>query len=193
MDVFSDEVELSDGKISTREVVKKPNAVAVVALQDSPPLYSISYPSPQSPPARGGEEYQKLYPFAGWDGAKILMVKQFRYAVGEAMLEIPAGKIDAGEEPLHCAKRELEEETGYVAANWQPLGFIYVSAGFTNEKIYLYLATGLTYKQAHPDEGEIIECYEYPLRDIFDMINSGEINDAKTICALMRADERLKC
>jgi ADP-ribose pyrophosphatase len=71
------------------------------------------------------------------------------------------------------------------------MGFIYVSAGFTNEKIHLYLAQDLSYKQAKPDEGEILECYEYPLDDVFDMINSGDINDAKTICALARTVERL--
>jgi len=117
---------------------------------------------------------------------KILIVKQYRYAIGEATLEIPAGKIDEGETPLECAKRELEEETGYTAQTWRSLGFVYVSAGFTNEKIHLFLATDLEYKQANPDPGEILECYEYPLSDVFDMINSGEINDAKTICALAR-------
>jgi ADP-ribose pyrophosphatase len=159
MDVYKDDVELSDGTKSVREVVKKPNAVAIVAIKED----------------------------------KILMVKQFRYAVGEAMLEIPAGKIDEGETPLECAKRELEEETGYTAQTWQPLGFAYVSAGFTNEKIHLFLASDLEYKQAKPDEGEILECYEYLLKDVFDMINSGEINDAKTLCALLRLQERPKC
>lgn len=153
MDVYRDDVELSDGTKTLREVVKKPNAVGIAAIKED----------------------------------KILMVKQFRYAVGEAMLEIPAGKIDEGETPLECAKRELEEETGYTAQTWQPLGFVYVSAGFTNEKIHLFLAENLTYKQAKPDAGEILECYEYPLKDVLDMINSDEINDAKTICALMRA------
>ncbi len=152
MDVYLDQIELSDGRKTTREVAKKPDAVGVVAL----------------------------------NGENIIMVKQFRYAIGKPLLEIPAGKLEDNEDPFDCAKRELEEETGYSAKNWKSLGFIYVSAGFTNEKIYLYLASDLTQKGAHPDEGEILECYEYPLNNVFDMINSGEINDAKTICALAR-------
>lgn len=117
----------------------------------------------------------------------ILMVKQFRYPIKQTVLELPAGKLEKGEEPFPAAKRELEEETGYKAAEWQSLGYINTTPGFCNEKLYLYLAKNLKFVGEHPDEGEIIQCYEYNINEIFEKVKNGEINDAKTICGLMRA------
>lgn len=117
----------------------------------------------------------------------ILMVKQFRYPIKQTALELPAGKLEKGEEPFPAAKRELEEETGYRANNWKSLGYIYTSPGFCDEKLYLYYASGLEFVGEHPDEGEIIQSFEYKIEEIFNKIKTGEINDAKTICALTRA------
>lgn len=122
------------------------------------------------------------------DYDKILLVKQYRYPIGETVLELPAGKLEKGEDPFEAAKRELEEETGYCANKWTDLGYISTSPGFSDEKLYLYLAQDLEYTHCHPDEGEIIQAFEYKYDDVLKMIDNGEINDAKTICGLMRAN-----
>ncbi len=117
----------------------------------------------------------------------ILLVKQYRYPLKRVNLELPAGKLEIGEDPDEACKRELEEETGYRAKSWKSLGFINTTPGICTEKLYLYLAKDLEFVGEHPDEGEILKTFEYKLNDIFSMINNGEINDAKTICALTRA------
>ena len=117
----------------------------------------------------------------------ILMVKQYRYPIRETVLELPAGKLEKGEDPFEAAKRELEEETGYKSDNWQSLGYINTTPGFCDEKLYLYFAKDLDFVGEHPDDGEIIQCFEYQIDEIFAKIKSGEINDSKTICALTRA------
>lgn len=117
----------------------------------------------------------------------ILMVKQYRYPLKHVNLELPAGKLEIGENPDEACKRELEEETGYRAKSWKSLGFINTTPGICTEKLYLYLAKDLEFVGEHPDEGEIIKTFDYKLNDVFSMINNGEINDAKTICALTRA------
>lgn len=122
------------------------------------------------------------------DEDTILLVKQYRYPIGETVLELPAGKLEKGEDPFEAAKRELEEETGYCANKWTDLGYINTSPGFSDEKLYLYLAKDLEYTHCHPDEGEIIQAFEYKYDDVLKMIDNGEINDAKTICGLMRAN-----
>lgn len=121
------------------------------------------------------------------DDKNILMVKQFRYPIRQTVLELPAGKLEKGENPDFAAKRELEEETGYRAKNWTPLGYINTSPGFCDEKLYLYLAQDLEFVGEHPDEGEIIKALEISLEEVVKKIKTGEINDAKTICAIMRA------
>lgn len=118
---------------------------------------------------------------------KILLVKQFRYPMKEVLYELPAGKLEIGEDPFEAAKRELEEETGYCANKWTDLGYVYTSPGYSDEKLYLYEAEDLEFTHCHPDEGEIIQALEYKYDDVLKMIDNGEINDAKTLCALMRA------
>lgn len=119
---------------------------------------------------------------------KLLMVQQFRYATNEVLYELPAGKLDKqGEDVLSAAKRELEEETGYNAENWENLGFIWTTPGFCSEKLYLFKASNLTFKGQHLDEGEVLNYLSIDKEKVFNMIKTGEINDAKTICALMRA------
>ena len=110
-----------------------------------------------------------------------------RYPIKEIMFELPAGKLEAGEDPFEAAKRELEEETGYCAQKWTDLGYVYTSPGYSNEKLYLYKAENLKFTHCHPDEGEIIQAFEYTYNDVLKMINNGQINDAKTLCALLRA------
>ncbi len=121
------------------------------------------------------------------DSETILLVKQYRYPLKQTVYELPAGKLEVGENPDEACKRELEEETGYRAKNWKSLGYINTTPGICTEKLYLYLASDLDYVGEHPDEGEIIKCFEYKLADVMNMINDGTINDAKTICALHRA------
>ena len=121
------------------------------------------------------------------DEDTILMVKQYRYPLKSVNIELPAGKLEQGEDPDTACKRELEEETGYRAKYWRSLGYINTTPGICTEKLYLYLAKDLEFAGAHPDEGEIIKCYEYKLSEVFNMIQSGEINDAKTICTIARA------
>lgn len=121
------------------------------------------------------------------DEDTILMVKQYRYPIKQVLLELPAGRLEKGENPDFAIIRELEEETGYIAKTWKSLGHIYTSPGICDEKLYLYYATDLEFKKQNPDDGEIIEFFEYNIKDVFEMIKKGEINDAKTICALTRA------
>ena len=120
-------------------------------------------------------------------GTKVLFVRQFRYPMKEVLIELPAGKLEYGEDPFAAAKRELEEETGYCAKKWSELGYVYTSPGYSDEKLYLYRAEDLEYTNCHPDEGEILEPLEFEYEDVIKMVKSGEINDAKTLCAILRA------
>ncbi len=121
------------------------------------------------------------------DEQTILLVKQYRYPLKETVLELPAGKLEIGENPDDASRRELEEETGYRANVWKSLGYINTTPGICTEKLYLYLAKDLEFVGEHPDEGEIIKCCEYKLLEVLDMIYNGQINDAKTICSIFRA------
>lgn len=121
------------------------------------------------------------------DENTILMVKQYRYPIKQVSLELPAGRLEQNDNPDTRIKKELEEETGYIAKTWKSLGYIYPTPGICDEKLYLYYATDLEFKKQNPDEGEIIEYFEYNLNEVFEMIKQGEINDSKTICALTRA------
>ena len=119
-------------------------------------------------------------------GGKIPMVKQYRYAYGEELLELPAGKIDKGENPYHAAIRELEEEVGLKAEGLDELGMMYPSCGYTDEIIYLYAAKNVTKVPRHLDADEDIDVYFYTIEEIKKMIMSGEIKDAKTICLVFK-------
>ena len=114
----------------------------------------------------------------------ILLKKEYRYACNEEMIELPAGQFEKGEEPLEVAKRELLEETGYVANSTTYLGCIYPTCGYSNEKIHIYLAKDLIKKERHLDDDEVIDLYFFSLDEIKKMILKGEIKDAKTICAI---------
>lgn len=121
----------------------------------------------------------------------VAMVRQFRYPYGEHLLELPAGKLEPGEDPLCAAMRELSEETGLEAANWTALGPVYTSPGFSRETLYLYLATGLTQGEAHPDPNELLDVEKRPLADLLEMVDRGELRDGKTIIGLMKAQRIL--
>jgi ADP-ribose pyrophosphatase len=115
---------------------------------------------------------------------KLLLEKQFRYALQREFLEIPAGKIDPGEDPLTTAKRELQEETGYRAANWRHLGTGHACIGYADEKIEYYLATDLTPGDKQLDEGEYIELLEMTPEETFANVMNGNITDSKSITGL---------
>ena len=153
MTVIKDDVELSDGQKSIREVVIHPGGVVIAALKDE----------------------------------KVLLVKQYRYPLKSENIELPAGRLEFGEDPQKAAKRELEEETGYGAKTWKSLGYINTTPGICTEKLYLFLAKDLEYVGEHPDKGEFLKCSQNSLEEVFSMIKSGKINDSKTICAISRA------
>ncbi len=115
---------------------------------------------------------------------KILFVRQYRYPYGESVYEIPAGKLDKGEPPVHTAIRELEEEAGLRAKELKLLFTMYPSPGYTNEKIYIYQALEAEEVGAHLDEGEYLDVEYIPVERVQEMLKKGEINDAKTIIAL---------
>ncbi len=115
---------------------------------------------------------------------KVLLVRQYRYAYGESIYEIPAGKLEKGEDPSFSAMRELEEEGGIKASELKLLYVVYPTPGYTNEKIYIYQALGGEKTSAHLDEGEFLETEYVPLEKVKQMLKNGEIKDAKTIIAL---------
>lgn len=122
----------------------------------------------------------------------VTLVRQYRVAMGRVLTEIPAGKKDSPQEdPLRCAQRELEEETGLRAGSWRHLTTIDTSPGFLTERIALYLATDLEQGQAHPDEDEYLNLVTMPLRAAVDQIMSGEIADAKSALGLLMAWQAL--
>ena len=116
---------------------------------------------------------------------ELLLVRQYRYPVGKVLLEVPAGKLEKGEDPEACAVRELAEETGCRAKDMKLLFSFYSTPGFSNEKMYVYLARGLTYLGEHPDEDEFIEASPVPLQAALDLIDRGEICDAKSIIGIL--------
>ncbi len=116
----------------------------------------------------------------------VIMVRQYRSAVAKVLLEIPAGKIEAAEDPSECVHRELREETGYLAKKVEALGGFYAGPGYSTEYLYLYLATGLEPSRETPDSDEIMGVVRIPLIDIPGMIASGEICDAKSVAGLLR-------
>ncbi len=126
------------------------------------------------------------------DGAgDVLLVRQYRHATGGYVLEVPAGKLDPGEAPETCALREVEEETGHRAGELAPLGWIYTTPGFTDEKIWLYLATGLAPTRQDLQHDEVLTVERMPLAEAVARAEAGDIVDAKSVCALLRAARRL--
>ena len=149
------EVELPDGTYKTRDVVRHPGAVAIVALDDQ---------------------------------GRILLERQYRTALERVTLEIPAGKLEPGEDPEDAARRELEEETGMVAGMVRYLMPIAVAAGYSDEIIHLYMASGLREGYVHLDEGEFVEALWMDLSELIDLVLDGRIEDSKTVIAALLCD-----
>lgn len=120
------------------------------------------------------------------------MVRQFRYPAGRMMLEAPAGKLEYGEDHRDCAVRELSEETGFTADELIYLGGFYTSPGFSSELLHIYLALGLHAGKSHLDEGEFLNVEKLPLRQLIRMVMANEIEDAKTMIAVLKAEKVLK-
>jgi ADP-ribose pyrophosphatase len=118
------------------------------------------------------------------DAERILLLRQYRFAAGGTIWEVPAGKLDPGESPETCAARELEEETGYRAGRIVRTGEILTTPGFSDERIHLYAAYDLVPTSTAHSHGEVIEVHELPLSEALAMVDRGEIIDAKSIVAL---------
>jgi len=148
----TDEVELPNGKKTTRDIVDHPGAVAIVPVLD--------------------------------DG-RIVLVRQYRYATGKDLLEIPAGTLERGEAPDTCARRELKEETGYTAGSMKKILSMYMAPGYSNEVIHLYLATELKAGKQGTEEDESITCELYGPDELLGMMEKNVIEDAKTIAGVL--------
>ena len=152
-----DTVRFPDGSTGQLELIRHPGAAAIVPCASDPP---------------------------GADPT-ILLIRQYRYATGGQLWEIPAGTLDPGEDPEACARRELLEETGVTAARLERLTSIWTTPGFTTEVIHLYLATGLTTGEPSRERDEFIDVEPQPLSRVLELIRGGEIRDAKTVAAIL--------
>ena len=126
------------------------------------------------------------------DKGEVYLVRQYRKPVEIELLEIPAGKLDKGEEPLECAKRELKEETGLEAKKMRHLIDLYCAPGYSSEKVYIYVATELIEGEACADEGEFISTEKIPIHELVKMIINNEITDAKTVAGILLAEKIIK-
>ncbi len=152
-------VRLPDGSQGVREFIRHPGAVMVIPLFDD-----------------GAGLLQR---------ASVLLERQFRYPHGRDFIELPAGKLEPGEPPLETAKRELLEETGYVAAQWTRLTVLHTTIAYTDEAIELWLARGLRYDGQRLDEGEFLEVLTVPFEEALAMVRDGRITDAKSMAGLL--------
>ncbi|MBI5217280.1 MAG: NUDIX hydrolase [Ignavibacteriae bacterium] len=152
----------------------------------------VEYPSGRTSIREVAEHPGGAVALAMFPDRKIILIKQHRYPIDKFLWELPAGKLEKGEEPLACVKRELEEESGYSASEWKKITTIYTTPGFCDEQLHLYLATNLT---KLPDgrrleEGEQTMTMEIvPLEQAVDMIHRAEIVDAKTIIAILLGEK----
>ena len=154
-----DQVRFPDGSIGELEMIRHPGASAVVPFLSDP---------------------------AG-DDPQVVLIRQYRYAANGYMYEIPAGRLDDGEEPATCARRELKEETGCTAERVEHLYTLYTTPGFTDERIHLFMAVGLTRGETGHEADEFMEIETIPLSKALAMIAAGEIQDAKTALGLLFA------
>ncbi len=154
-----DLVRYPNGATGELEIIRHPGASAIVPFLSDP---------------------------AGAD-PQVLLLKQYRYAASGTLYEIPAGRLEPGELPEACARRELLEETGCTATSMTPLTSMFTTPGFTDERIHLFLATGITRGEARPEADEFMELESIPLSKALQMIERGEIQDAKTALGLLFA------
>lgn len=130
-----------------------------------------------------------------FDNDDILVVKQYRYPIGDYVVELPAGKLDSAEDPQKCAERELREETGYVASRWTKLTTIMTTPGFCNERLHIYMAQGLSQSpggQALEEGEQTIKVLRLPLVEALAMIERGEIADGKSIAGIFLGERMLR-
>ena len=120
------------------------------------------------------------------DEMEVVAVKQYRYPIGRVTIEIPAGKLDAGEDILDAAKRELSEETGVESADIEYIGGLYPSVAYTDEIIHMYVAKNLVYGEAHTDDDEFLNVVKIPLKEFVQMVMDGQIQDSKTMAAILK-------
>ena len=121
----------------------------------------------------------------------LCLIRQYRYDTRAEFIEIPAGKLDVGEDPLVCAKRELEEEIGYIAGKLTFLTNIHPAIGFSNEKMWVYLAEDLILSKQDLDQDEFLELYPIPVKKAIDLIYEGKITDVKTVIGILWLDKFL--
>ena len=157
--VVKDNVRLPDGSTSTREHIKHPGAVAVLAILDN---------------------------------GNLVMERQFRYPPQREFIELPAGKIDHGEDILITAQRELLEETGYLASEWTHLSTMWPCIGYADERMEYFLASGLTHQGSQLDVGEFLEVFELSPADAMQWVKLGKINDSKTVLGLFWLEKFLQ-
>ena len=117
----------------------------------------------------------------------VFMVEQFRYPFAEVLTEVPAGKLEYGEQPELCGRRELKEEVGAEAESFEYLGCLYPTVAYDTEKIYMYLARGLSFSEQDLDDGEFLDVKKMPLKQAFEMAMAGQLPDAKTQLAIIKA------
>ncbi|TJZ73154.1 NUDIX domain-containing protein [Chitiniphilus eburneus] len=125
------------------------------------------------------------------DDGRILMERQFRYPLDRVFLEFPAGKLDPDEAPLACGQRELLEETGHTAREWEYLGVVHPLISYSDEEIHFFLARGLTAGEAQLDEGEFVETLAVPLAELVAGVLDGRITDGKTISGIFWLEKKL--
>ena len=154
-----DRIRFPDGSTGELEIIRHPGASAIVPF--------LTEPSGADP--------------------EVLLIKQYRYATEAYLYEIPAGRLDADEKPEACAHRELLEETGCTAERMQPLTSVYTTPGFTDERIHLFLASGLTRGESRREADEFLEVETMLLSRALRMVETGEIRDAKTALGLLFA------
>jgi len=153
---FRDTVRLPDGGEATREYVVHPGAVVVVPLLQ-------------------GEDGQ----------LRIVLERQYRYPVGQVMVELPAGKLDAGEDPLRCGQRELLEETGYQAREWARAGQMHLAIAYSTEVIHIYFARGLSLGERQLDQGEFLDVFSATPEELMTWCREGAVTDAKTLSCMV--------
>jgi len=160
LDLDIDTVRFPDGSIGELEMIRHPGAAAVIPFLDDP---------------RSADP-------------QVVMIRQFRHAADGYIWEIPAGRLDAGESPEACARRELREETGFEAAHLERLTTIHTTPGFTDERIHLFAATGLAEGSHAREADEFLELHRLRWSAVMDLVRTGAVSDAKTLVALLFVD-----